>query len=77
MANLVRIVRDHNEASEVCIFWREKHGEYQAYRSFMGAGSHARLPELDTLNLLDVMKCMRDFLAGTMDEEYYTPGETD
>lgn len=77
MTDRIKVSRDTGTEEHVTIQWEVWEGSYIARRTMPGVNKTARLPELDTEDLLEVMKYMRDFLARTMDEDYLIPGEFD
>lgn len=75
MSDKLSMVRDSGTPNHITVQWTLRGDTWTARRSMPGVNKTARLPELDSDELLEVMKHMRDFLNRTMDEEALTPGE--
>lgn len=55
------------------IRWNNRRGYWLASRNMPGMNQSARLSALDTDNLLDIFRFMRDILTGTIDPDLITP----
>lgn len=55
------------------IVWRLYDDVWAGHIQMPGVNQYADLPDLNTTELLDVFRWMRDILAGTIDKELITP----
>lgn len=55
------------------IRWELRDGIWEAQRQMPGVNEWADLPDLNSVNMVDVFKAMRDILAGTIDKELLSP----
>jgi hypothetical protein len=69
----ISVVRGIATMNHINIFWELEGDVWVAYRTMPGFNQRAELPDLNTEDLLQIMKYMRDFLAGTMDMALLTP----
>lgn len=57
----------------VTVSWKLEDGVWEAQRLMPGVNNWADLPDLNTVNMIDVFKFMRDILAGSIDKELIRP----
>lgn len=77
MPDRLSVTRDSGTSDHITVTWQIIDDSYICRRSMPGVNKSARLPAMDTDELLEVMKWMRDFLHRTLDEDYITPSEID